>query len=79
MRLLLLASLLLVTGCAKSYIVNISDPDKDAHYVLVQTGVQGSSKVYDCMARPDGKTWDPTCVKAKMLADPPGKDEGKGE
>lgn len=75
MRPFLFGSLLLTAGCMKSYVVNMSDPDMDAHYVLVQTGVQGASKVYDCLSRPDGRNWDPTCVKAKMMAGPPAKSE----
>lgn len=73
MRLLLLVSPLLLAGCFKTYVVEMSDPDADAHYVLVQSAASGNSKVYDCQARPNGKDWDPTCVKAKMMSGPPTK------
>lgn len=63
----------LLTGCLKTYVVEMSDPAADAHYVVIQSGASGNSRVYDCQARPNGTDWDPTCIKARMLASPPSK------
>lgn len=75
MHRLVLLSPLLLAGCFKTYVVEMSDPEQDAHYVVIQSAASGNSKVYDCLARPDGKNWDPTCVKAKMLSGPPTKSD----
>lgn len=77
MRLLLTVLPLFLAGCLKTYVVEMSDPAADAHYVLVQSGASGNSKIYDCQARPNGKDWDPTCVKAKMVSAPPAKASGE--
>ena len=63
--------LLVLAGCMHSYVLSMSDPNVDAHYVLVQSGA-GTQKVYDCLSRPDGQTWNPTCVKADMRSEAPG-------
>lgn len=64
--------LLLAFACApRFYEVHMdTQPSKNSHYVLVRSSM-GNSMVYDCLSHPDGKTWDPTCVKARMLQDPP--------
>lgn len=63
---MLTLALALLTGCAmRTYVVEMSEPTDNAHYVIVESG-PGSQKVYDCLSRPDGKTWQPTCVKADM-------------
>lgn len=77
MRILLAVLPLSLAGCLKTYVVEMSDPAADAHYVLVQSSASGNSKVYDCLARPNGKDWDPTCVRAKMVSAPPNRASGE--
>lgn len=61
-----------LSGCAlKTYTVQLGDqPPEDAHYIIVQQGA-GMMKVYDCRSAPDGRDWEPTCVKVDMRSSPP--------
>ncbi|HMV69079.1 MAG TPA: hypothetical protein PKA64_19690 [Myxococcota bacterium] len=56
----------LSSGCA-SYMVQmkVSAEDGGPDYVIMR--VNGNAeKVFDCLSRPDGVNWDPTCVKVKF-------------
>jgi len=75
LRAALLCLGLLLSGCApKMFTVEMGgQPPKDAHYVLVRSQAGGSMVVYDCISMPDGRSWNPTCVKADMRSSPPDK------
>jgi hypothetical protein len=67
----MIAALLLVS-CTKLYTVHMgAQPPEDAHYILVRTNSTGNMLVYDCLSKPDGESWEPTCVKADMRSVPP--------
>lgn len=74
---LLLPALVLLSACApKSYLVTMgAQPPEDAHYVVVRSVMGGSMVVYDCLSKPDGQRWEPTCVKAEVRSSPPGSDK----
>lgn len=76
-RPLWIATLAMLSACApKSYQVNMgAQPPEDAHYVVVRSVMGGSMVVYDCLSKPDGTTWEPTCVKADVRSSPPEKDQ----
>lgn len=66
---LLIGAWLCSSGCAY-YVVQmkVSEDPGGPDYVILKNGDQ---KVYDCLSRPDGERWDPTCVKVKLQAQPP--------
>lgn len=76
-RLFRIAALAVLSACApKSYVVNMGvQPPEDAHYVVVRSVMGGTMVVYDCLSKPDGQTWEPTCVKAEVRSNPPSKDQ----
>lgn len=66
-RPLLLALPLLLGGCGRAYTVTMGpQPSVDAHYVVVKTRWNGKMRVFDCMSRPEGEEWTPTCKQVKM-------------
>lgn len=64
--LLLLAASTSLSGCA-TYMVQmkLSDDANGADYVIMKTNGD-REKVFDCLSRPNGTDWDPTCVKVKF-------------
>lgn len=62
-----------LTGCIRTYVVNMDEQPGGVtgHYVLAQTRMTGNMKIYDCLSKPDGVTWNPTCVKAELRNEPP--------
>lgn len=60
--------LLVGTACAKQQLaVSMDDqPSGEAgHFVLIVTK-RDNMRVYDCLSRPDGSAWNPTCVRADL-------------
>jgi hypothetical protein len=41
-------------------------PSSQAHYVVVKQTAAGQMVVYDCLSRPDGKEWEPTCKRVDL-------------
>lgn len=72
-----LLTLVLLTACApKTSVVHMGvQPPEDAHYIVVRSVMGGTMVVYDCLSKPDGKTWEPTCVKAEVRSNPPSDDK----
>lgn len=59
-----------LSGCMRAYTVTMGpQPPETAHYVLVQTRGSGRMFVYDCLSKPDGEHWNPTCVRADMRSE----------
>jgi hypothetical protein len=61
------------TGCIRTYVVNMDEQPGGitGHYVVTQTRMNGNMKVYDCLSKPDGERWNPTCVRADLLLEAP--------
>lgn len=58
-------------GCVKQQLqVSIDDQPsgETGHYVLLVTK-RDNMRVYDCLSRPDGHSWNPTCVKADLRSE----------
>ena len=56
----MLLSLLLSLACAPKIgnIETLFGDAEDGHYLVVSD----EGEVFDCLSRPDGQRWDPTCV-----------------
>ena len=76
MRWTLLA--LVLSGCAYKYNI-VTGPDQEhvEHYLMVRTAGNGTVKIYDCLSRPDGSTWDPTCQRVEMKGNKAGNEAAK--
>lgn len=65
---------LLATACVKQPVALYMDDQEGGetgHYVLIAAKMNGSLKVYDCMSRPDGSSWDPVCQKVPLRNEVP--------
>lgn len=66
-RLFVLTGLIGFTGCAKQYeVVTAPQQANLDSYVVVQYTNSGGMKIWDCRSEPDGRQWDPTCVRVRM-------------
>jgi len=57
-----------LTGCfPKLYDIQMA-PDQTTtdSFIVVQTTKSGSLKLWDCREVPEGKAWNPTCVRVEM-------------
>lgn len=65
--LFILAASIPSAGCLRAYTVTMGDqPSAQAHYVVVKQTAAGQMVVYDCLSRPDGKVWEPTCKRVDL-------------
>jgi hypothetical protein len=73
-------TLCLLTGCPKAYEITMAPQQTSTDsFVIVQYTKSGSMKIWDCREVPEGKAWNPTCVRVEMKnsvrEDPP--DDGE--
>lgn len=62
------ATLCLLAGCAPKNYEVVMAPQQTATdaFVIVQYTKSGSMKIWDCREVPEGKAWNPTCVRVEM-------------
>ena len=51
---------LLLLACGEKIMVTsiLAGTATDGHYIVIND----DGKVFDCMSRPDGENWEPTCI-----------------
>lgn len=62
--------LVLLAGCASKQYEVIMAPEQitPATFVIVEYAKLGGMRVWDCRELPDGETWEPTCVRVRMVS-----------